>query len=61
VAEIDVVPRKRTNVWLWILIAIVAAVIAMILLGVFSNDRAARVGALVAPAAPAATVGWSAS
>jgi hypothetical protein len=53
VAEIDVVPRKRTNLWLWILLAVVVVVIAMMLLGVFSNDAASRVGAVMVPAAPA--------
>jgi hypothetical protein len=57
VAEIDVVPRKRTNVWLWIVIAIVLVVLAMMLLGVFSGDATSRVGELFVPTGPTSAAG----
>jgi hypothetical protein len=32
-ADIDVVPRKRTNTWLWIILAIVAALVVWAVIG----------------------------
>ena len=46
-AEIDVVPKKRTNVWMWIIAAIVVAVILFALMGAFSDDAPNRVGELM--------------
>jgi len=44
-ADIDVVPKRGTNVWLWVILAIVAAVIVFALLGAFSGHN--RVGHLM--------------
>ena len=54
-ANIDVVPKKRTNVWLWLVIAIVLVTI-LFALGVFSGDSPNRVGSLVQPSWSAETV-----
>jgi uncharacterized protein YggT (Ycf19 family) len=48
-ADIDVVPKRRTNVWMWIIAAIVLAVILIALMGAFSGDGANRVGELLNP------------
>jgi hypothetical protein len=38
-ADIDVVPRKRTNTWLWIILAIVAALVVFALINAGAPDR----------------------
>jgi hypothetical protein len=45
-ADIDVVPKKGTNIWLWIILAIVLAVILFALMGSFSGGSD-RVGELM--------------
>jgi hypothetical protein len=52
-ADIDVVPKRRTNVWIWVVAAIVLALIVMAMMGVFSGGSRSRVGQLmnVSPAA----------
>ena len=37
-ADIDVVPKRGTNVWLWIILAIVLAAVLFWILGAFSGD-----------------------
>ena len=34
-ADIDVVPKRRTNAWVWIITAIVLALILLAVFGVF--------------------------
>ena len=46
-ADIDVVPKRRSSTWLWIILAVVAVLIVMMMMGVFSNDGASRVGAVI--------------
>jgi hypothetical protein len=46
-ADIDVVPKKRTNTWLWIIVAIVLALIVFSLFGAFSGDTTSGVGQLL--------------
>jgi hypothetical protein len=46
-ADIDVVPKRTTNLWLWIIAAIVLAVILFAFMGAFSGDSANRVGELM--------------
>jgi hypothetical protein len=46
-ADIDVVPKRGTSVWLWIIVAIVLAVILFALFGAFSGDAASRVGQVI--------------
>jgi uncharacterized protein YggT (Ycf19 family) len=46
-ADIDVVPKQGTKVWLWIIVAIVLAVILFALMGAFSGDEANRIGELI--------------
>jgi bacteriorhodopsin len=47
VADIDVVPKKRTSVWLWIIIAIVGALIVFALLGGFAGTETTRTGEVI--------------
>ena len=37
-ADIDVVPKKKTSLWLWIIAAIIVAVIVFMLLGGVSDS-----------------------
>ena len=46
-ADIDVVPKRRTNVWLWIILAIVVALVVMAMMGVFSGDSENRTSELM--------------
>jgi bacteriorhodopsin len=56
-ADIDIVPKKRTGTaWLWIVLAIVAAVLIMWMLMGRSPSRTTRSGSLLSPVAP---MGWS--
>lgn len=56
-ADIDVVPKRRTSVWLWIIAAIVIALIVMAMLGMFSGGAANRVGELItSPLNPLLTI-----
>ena len=61
-ADIDIVPKRRTNVWVWL---IVAAVIALLLWMVLAGgDRAPNTGLVQSPAAQLATaafdrISWS--
>jgi hypothetical protein len=48
-ADIDIVPRRRSLTWLWILAAIV--IVALILWALMGNNDPASVG-LVTPASP---------
>jgi len=38
-ADIDVVPKRHGNTWLWIVLAVIVAAIVLTMLGVFSRDR----------------------
>ena len=53
-ADIDVVPKRRSLTWMWILAAIV--IVAVLLWAIMGNNEAARVGVL-SPAVPAAGIG----
>ena len=46
-ADIDVVPKRRTNIWLWIVLPIIVALVMLALMGGFSNDAANRVGKIL--------------
>jgi hypothetical protein len=60
-ADIDIVPRRRSYVWLWIIIALVIlTVLWFALVGGVGGNRPARVGS-VAPQAPAVAVALEAS
>ena len=37
-ADIDVVPKRRTNVWLWVIVALVVALILFAVMGTFSGE-----------------------
>jgi len=58
-AEIDVVPKRHSNVWLWVLLAIVALVVVLAASGVFHRNNAGnapnRSGQLM-PRAPVSLV-----
>jgi hypothetical protein len=43
-ADIDVVPKRRSNVWVWIIVAIVLALILLALMGVFPGRSPNRIG-----------------
>jgi len=46
-ADIDVVPKSKTNVWLWIIAAIVIALIVWAVMARMSGNTASRVGGLL--------------
>jgi bacteriorhodopsin len=60
-ADIDVVPKRRTSVWLWVILAIVVIAILWVAMGSRSGaprsgqniDRAAATAARLATSAPA--------
>ncbi len=57
-ADIDVVPKKHSNTWLWVILAIIVLAIILTMTGVFSHDRNGstnRVGELRTPASHFAT------
>jgi len=61
-ADIDIVPKRRTGSWVWILVAVV--VLALILWMMMSRGNAGRSGALDRSgvhggAVQAATIEWS--
>ena len=43
-ADIDVVPKRRTNAWVWIITAIVLALILLAVFGVFPGRSPNRIG-----------------
>ena len=43
-ADIDVVPKRRTNLWVWIIAAIVLVLILLAVIGVFPGGSPNRVG-----------------
>jgi hypothetical protein len=43
-ADIDVVPKRRTNVWVWIIAALALALILLAVAGVFSGGSPNRIG-----------------
>jgi len=43
-ADIDVVPKRRTNAWVWIITAIVLALILLVVFGVLPGRSPNRVG-----------------
>ena len=45
-ADIDVVPKKRTNTWMWIILAIVVALLLLWALGMFSAEMPQTVSEL---------------
>jgi len=47
-ADIDVVPKRSHNTWMWIIAAVVVALIVMAVMGVFSRNGN-RVGELRHP------------
>jgi len=49
-ADIDVVPKRRTNVWVWIVLAIVIVAILWIALG--SRRTTTRTGHIIDGSAP---------
>jgi len=56
-ADINVVPKKRTNMWLWIVGVIVLLIVVMAMMGVFSRSSSNGVGERMpqsVPAGPAA-------
>jgi hypothetical protein len=58
-ADIDVVPKKKTNLWLWwILAAIIVALILFMLFG--SSDAPSAVGEMIEHGAMTATIAGSA-
>jgi hypothetical protein len=46
-ADIDVVPKKGISIWLWVIAAIVIAMILFAFMGGSSGDGANRVGELM--------------
>ena len=49
-ADIDVVPKKRSRAWIWILVAIVVALIIWAIVAGMSSGPAPRTGMMRAPA-----------
>ena len=41
-ADIDIVHKKRTSVWLWVALAIVALVVLFLLFGMFAEPQVAQ-------------------
>ncbi len=39
-ADINVVPKKRSSVWMWVILAVIVALVLFMLMGAFSNDAA---------------------
>lgn len=58
-ADIDVVPKRRTNIWLWIVLAIVVVVVLwMLMAGGTNTPRTGRLGTpLPAPAVDLMPIG----
>jgi hypothetical protein len=54
-ADIDVVPKSRRNVWLWIILAIVVALIIWAIVAGTNRNAAGRVG-MVTHGTPMAVV-----
>jgi hypothetical protein len=46
-ADIDVVPKRRTNVWVWVVAALVLALIVMAMMGVFSGGSRNTAGEVI--------------
>jgi uncharacterized protein (TIGR02271 family) len=62
-ADIDVVPKSKSNMWLWIIAAIVLAVVLWVIMATMFADTPERVGQLMtepASTAQAAFAAWSA-
>ncbi len=43
-ADIDVVPKRRTHTWLWIILAVIIVLLVMAMMGVFSRNTTNPVG-----------------
>jgi uncharacterized protein YneF (UPF0154 family) len=39
-ADINVVPKKRSSVWMWVILAVIVALVLFMLMGAFSNEAA---------------------
>jgi hypothetical protein len=37
-ADIDVVPKKRTNTWLWVILAVLAVLLVLWMMGMFAPE-----------------------
>jgi bacteriorhodopsin len=48
-ADIDVVPKRRTNMWLWIVLAVIVALVLFALMGGMMGDSPQGTGILTAP------------
>jgi bacteriorhodopsin len=48
-ADIDVVPKRRTNIWLWIVLAVIVAVVVFALMGGMQGANPQGTGILTAP------------
>jgi bacteriorhodopsin len=48
-AEIDVVPKSRSNIWLWIIVALIVVAILWVVMSRMSGTSANRVGELLDP------------
>jgi hypothetical protein len=48
-ADIDVVPKRKTNVWIWIVLAIVVLAVLWMMLGGRNTARTGRLGSAVPP------------
>jgi hypothetical protein len=56
-ADIDVVPKRTTNAWLWIIGVIVLALILLAVFGVFSGRSPNRIGESLNPAPTGVSMG----
>jgi hypothetical protein len=60
-ADIDIVHRRRTSVWIWIALAIVALAVLFLLFGIMSTPRSVVEGADAGGLTTQAARAWSSS